>query len=69
MAVNSLYWFAAQHKLVHVDTKNLVLLSQDLLQNGMSLLRASETKGSGIKIGKTKEYSKDVDIRISQSKG
>ena len=44
MAVNSLYWFAAQHKLVHVDTKNLVLLSQDLLQNGMSLLRASETK-------------------------
>ena len=56
-------------KLVHVDKKNLALFTQNLVQKRMRSFLASKTHRKWLKSAKNKQCSKNVNIRISWSKG
>ena len=64
MPVISLYWFAVQQQ-----TSTSRRQKSSSVYSKFSVEQSELTPGSGLKIAKTKQCSKNVNIRISRSKG
>ena len=69
MKIISLYWFAGQQQLIHLDGKNLACFTWNLVQNLMNLVIFSKSNRNWQKMAKTDEVEKNANRRRLEAKG